>query len=434
MHTRRLAICVSWSLILFQALGCSLFRQPDPNEIPKSRFDTDLAGDSKKDPAEDGVLSLEAWSPSNVSKSIKKAIGQGPNRDYARDRFEQGRQAYFEAVNAEEPEKQKKFLLAASYYLTAAARWPDSGLEQDSLFMAAESYFFADHYAWANQQYEILVKKYPNSRYLETINTRRFAIAKFWLASAESDPLGGYSLNLTDQTKPYFDTDGYAFRVFNKIRVDDPIGNLADDATMAAANANFRRRKFVKADEFYTDLRKAFTESEHQFAAHYLGLKAKLESYMGSDYEGTSLDDAEKLITEMRRRFPAETDQPEELEYLEKSFAEIRYRKGERLWKMAEFYYRRAEYGPARYYWTRLEKEFDDTPFAKKAQERAQTVASQPDTQPKRFAWLESYFNTRDRLKPVLTKALKTPEEIQRAKAEKREETVAREDDGSTTR
>ena len=53
--------------------------------------------------------------------------------------------------------------------------------------------------------------------------------------------------------------------MFDKIRVDDPTGRLADDATLSLANENFTRRKFMKADEYYSDLRKAYPSSEHQF-------------------------------------------------------------------------------------------------------------------------------------------------------------------------
>jgi len=74
--------------------------------------------------------------------------------------------------------------------------------------------------------------------------------------------------------------------VFDKIRIDDPTGKLSDDATLAAANAYFAQGDFEKADQFYTDLRKTFPSSEHQFTAHFLGLKAKLLCYSGPDYSG----------------------------------------------------------------------------------------------------------------------------------------------------
>ena len=59
--------------------------------------------------------------------------------------------------------------------------------------------------------------------------------------------------------------------------------------------STFRRGSFIKADEYYTDLRKAYPTSEHQFLAHFLGMKAKLNSYQGPAYGGTVLDEAEKL-------------------------------------------------------------------------------------------------------------------------------------------
>ena len=45
---------------------------------------------------------------------------------------------------------------------------------------------------------------------------------------------------------------------------------------LAAANAYFAAADYFRADALYTDLRKAFPSSEHQFIAHFLGLKTKL--------------------------------------------------------------------------------------------------------------------------------------------------------------
>ena len=63
-------------------------------------------------------------------------------------------------------------------YEKAAARWPDSALQEDSLLMLGESHFFADRYPSAAEAYEMLVKKYPNSRYMDTVDKRRFSIGR----------------------------------------------------------------------------------------------------------------------------------------------------------------------------------------------------------------------------------------------------------------
>ena len=75
-----------------------------------------------------------------------------------------------------------------------------------------------------------------------------------------------------NQQRPWRDRHGHALRIYDKIRVDDPTGRLADDATLAAANEHFANGKFQKADDYFTDLRTAYPTSEHQFSAHFLGM------------------------------------------------------------------------------------------------------------------------------------------------------------------
>ena len=53
---------------------------------------------------------------------------------------------------------------AADNFKAAAAGWPDSALAQDALFAYAESLFFAESYPKANNAYEDLLRKYPNSK------------------------------------------------------------------------------------------------------------------------------------------------------------------------------------------------------------------------------------------------------------------------------
>jgi hypothetical protein len=83
-----------------------------------------------------------------------------------------------------------------------------------------------------------------------------------------------------------------------------PPANSPTTPRSPAANEYFQAGKYLRADEYYTDLRQAYPTSEHQFSAHFLGLKTKLMSYLGPNYSTNVLDDAEKLIKQMRRQFP----------------------------------------------------------------------------------------------------------------------------------
>ena len=231
-------------------------------------------------PGEPERLEWSDFSPDNIAKTTRKLTGRGPNRKLARQLYQRGRRRLPPGRRRSGPSGRRLFAAAAPQFAEAAERWPDSALAMDGLFMAGESYFFADDYPQANKHYEKLVKAFPNNRYMDVVDQRRFAIAKYWLDLNQREPRGGSTTSTSSTARgPGSDARGSGLRVFDKIRVDDPTGRFSDDATLAAANEHFWRGKFYKADEYYSDLRKAYPTSEHQFLAHFLGLKAKLNSY-----------------------------------------------------------------------------------------------------------------------------------------------------------
>ena len=384
--------------------GCSMFRADRSSiydvEYGAARDDINRVRQaSYEDEDEDRSIwdfGLDDLSPEKLTADAKKAVGQGPNKEVAERLLAEAKSLYDQA--AADPQSAKAaFGRAGGRFASAAERWPDSSLQEEALFYAGKSYFFADRYHDANEAYEKLIKFYPSTKYLDLAEAHRFSIAQYWLNLDEHDPESFYEVNMFDQSRPWRDKRGHAIRIFNKIRLDDPTGKLADDAALAAANAHFADGDFFRADQDYTDLRQAYPRSEHQFTAHFLGVRAKLASYDGPDYSGKPLDDAEDLIKQMRKRFPQECDQHHD--EIARAFAEVRYRQAERVWTEARYYDLRREFGAARIRYRALLEKYDDTPFAERARERIADTSDQPDVPPQRLAWLVNLFPPDDPLK-----------------------------------
>jgi outer membrane protein assembly factor BamD (BamD/ComL family) len=337
---------------------------------------------------------------------VRKLTQREPDPEKARQRYREAELEFQAAVAARrkgaETESRQAFGQAARKYREAAKRWPDSSLEEDALFWAAEGQFFADHYPKATKGYQELVKKYGNTRYMDRVASRQFAVAEYWLDLEKRDSTWPVTPNLTDNRRPRFDTFGNALKLFDRIRFDDPAGKLSDDATMAAANANFLAGKYQRADTLYGDLRESFPSSQHQFNAHMLGLKCKLLIYEGPQYDGTVLVEAEELIKRMFRLFPNEAES--QRQYLENAMGDVRLRKAQREWVMAQYYDRRKEYRAARYYYELVRRDYSDTNLAKEAQTRMDQIAKLPDVPPQRMAWLADLFPTTDEAKPLITR------------------------------
>ena len=155
-----------------------------------------------------------------------------------------------------------------------------------------------------------------------------------------------------------------------------------------------------RADEYYTDLRRTFPSSEHQFRAHFFGLKSKLEAYQGPDYSANALNKAEKLVDQIRKQFPADAEK--EHEYLTREAARIRYLKAERDWLMAQRWDQRAEYGAARHYYLALMTDYRDTPFGESAEQRLGEIGGLPEIPPQPLSWLVAAFPAEEDVKPIL--------------------------------
>jgi outer membrane protein assembly factor BamD (BamD/ComL family) len=408
----RITACALAALLLVP--GCATLWPKKEDESFSSRLNSysreGVKQASAEEPAEDPKpLSWSDFSIDNLGKTSKRLTGQGEDRNLARQLYREGYDLFQQAKTADPHRKADIFAMAAPKFAAAADRWPDSQLAMDGLYMAGESAFFADEYVLANTYYEKLVKAFPNNRYLDQVDKRRFSIARFWLQTNHEHPEPFYYMNYTNKVRPWRDIRGHGLRIFDKIRIDDPTGKLADDATLAAANEHFEAGRFYKADDYYTDLRKAYPTSEHQFLAHFLGVKSKLNSYMGPAYGGTALDECEKLIKQTRRQFPVEAER--EREYLDKAAAEIRYRKAEQLMHLARYYDRRAEYRAAEHYYARVVREFRDTPLATKSEERIGQIAGLPPVPPQKLPWLIAILPESDKVKPLLKASQKAQAE-----------------------
>lgn len=334
----------------------------------------------------------EKYSIDNWGKNFKAMIGQGPNKKIAKEAYDIGKKLFSEAEALTAAKKtadaSKKYLEAGPYFVTAADRWPDSNLEEDALFMRAECYFFADGYVDAEDVYQQLATKYPNTRYLDTLCEREFKIAYYWQELYKANP--GYGVNLTDKTRPWTDADGHAVRVYENIRLNAPRGRLADDAVMAAANIHFLGGNFSDADHLYGVLRNDYPKSEHLQDAFMLGKQCKIKLYQGEEYDDKPLIEAGELIDQILVNFP--TLPRDERERLITEKAKIKADRALRDWTTAQFYESGDYYRGAKFYYQKICKEFPDTPFSAKAQERLAAIKDKPDNPPDRYEFLNYIF------------------------------------------
>jgi outer membrane protein assembly factor BamD (BamD/ComL family) len=324
---------------------------------------------------------IPGFDPKNVYAQAKTAVGLGPNEQIAQVAFDDAEKLFAE----------RRFKQAAKKYKEAADRWPNSTLEQEAMFKLADSYFFDDRYIQARDAYDALVSKYPNTRHLDLLVRREWEIARYWEAYEEKHPDWVLTPNAIDKTRPWFDTIGHAIKTYESIRLNDPTGPWADDAIMATANIYFRRGRYQDADIQYSQLRSEYPRSEHQFEAHILGLQSKLRKYQGPDYDGAPLEEAEKLVKQLRTQFAGQMS-ADDRERLRNVQAQLNLAQAERTMRMAKYYDDTKYYGPARDYYNELIAKHPSSPLAEQARTRLAEIQDEPAQPPKPLAWLVDQF------------------------------------------
>ena len=343
---------------------------------------------------------LNRLDPRNIVKQIKRATGKGPSRQRARENFQKAESTYREALNSDGEARQRKLQDAAKLYASAATNWPNSAIEENAMFKVGECYYFVDEYSKANDGFGKLLKSYPNTRYLDLISARRFKIAEYWLNEHIQEKKRRLQLNLTDHTLPRLDSFGHAVKLFDRIRIDDPAGKLADDATIAAANAHFRAGKYRRAEELYADLRQAFPDSKHQFEAHLLGLKCHLLNYQGPNYDPLMLKEADQLAKQIKRQFRQQYVRQREM--IDRTHAEVHARLAEQDWNRAQYYQRRGEYRGAQHYYDKIISSFPTTDIARSAREQVAKIDDKAQQPPARLSSMWKYFDDRNEDLPAL--------------------------------
>jgi outer membrane protein assembly factor BamD (BamD/ComL family) len=353
---------------------------PPDNTGPAPSAPIVVAPVSPKKSDEDNEWDFSHLAPDYTWKKFKEAMGFGPDQRLAKAAYDQG-QILYNAKNYEE---------AAKQFYTASWRWPDSSMEEDAMFLEGESYFFADNYGAAQDAYVNLLKAHDNTRYLDTVISRLFLIATYWEQLDINAHYWPVVPNVTDRTKPWFDTLGNALACYQAVWLHDPTGPLADAALFRVANAHFRRGEWEDAAEHYDILRKNHPKSKYQKAAHLMELQAKMRIYQGPKYSIVPLNEAQEIADQALKQFPGQLG--EEEQRVRAARAVLFEQRAEREWVMAQYYDNKSEYRAAREYYKVLLEKYPLTSFGQQARKRIEEISNEPDEPPNHFAWLTGLF------------------------------------------
>lgn len=288
-----------------------------------------------------------------------------------------------------------EYAAAAKRYEKIAEKYKDTSAGEEAQYRLAECWFALKRYPAAQDGFDQLFVDYPSTRYVQPATQRLYEIAQNWLDLADPahrskirtvsaaevvyeppedapPPPSAPSLrwrmlpNLTDRSRPFFDTQGRALKALKGIWLNDPTGPLADDALMATATYYLRQEDYVEADRYLNILRDEYPDSPHIKDAFLLGSHVRLMSYQGPSYDGTSLQGADKLTAQSLNMFPDSQERPQLREDLQK----IHLLKAQRLWHRILYYEQKQSDRAVGLTCVQLMNEFPETRFADMARDR----------------------------------------------------------------
>lgn len=269
-------------------------------------------------------------------------------------------------------------------------------IEEDALFMVAECQFAQKRYSWAQDSYDELLERYPSSRHLDDATRRLFDIAHTWMGVPGADEQGHVELasgellrtnprtgskdfdkpsflNLTDATRPRFDTAGRALQALESIWLNDANGPLADDALMLTANYHLQTGDFVEAARVYQLLREQYPDSPHFKDAYVLESHVRLAAYEGPGYDAKGLVESKELKQSALELFPDLT--PAQRAMLDKELQNIAAAEERREWHKVEFYKSKGDDVAVALHCNKLLNRYPDSKYAKAAQQELEAIA-----------------------------------------------------------
>ncbi|MCA8992628.1 MAG: tetratricopeptide repeat protein [Planctomycetaceae bacterium] len=277
-------------------------------------------------------------------------------------------------------------------------------IEEDALFMIAETQFALEDFTDAQDSYDDLLNRYPSTRHLDQTTQQLFRIARYWLDFPEdinsegeaeiqlagNEELTGKSVkfadhsstlkqiaiipNLTDRTRPTFDTYGRGLQALRSIWLHDPTGPLADDALMLSANHHLRSKNYEDAARDYRLLRENYPDSPHYKDAYVLGSHVTFASYQGSAYDNRALEEAKELKQAALQMFPDIS--PEQRQRLQEELQVLQVAEEARIWDRVEFYEAKGVPESMALYCNMLINRHPDSPFADKARLKLNELAA----------------------------------------------------------
>ena len=255
-----------------------------------------------------------------------------------------------EFATAKKAFDQGDYAMAEKLFYALAKREVKKGSPwgEKAQYWLAETQFRRERYVDANDSFEILIKKYPGTEYVDKLVAREFQIAQIWLSNEDPKAKPADWKSHFDGRRPMIDSGSYAVKTLDHVRLHDPQGPLADDAALRTADHYHNVGDYETAAVYYDQLIAEHPKSEYLERAQLSSIDSKMKGYIGPEYDITGLEQAQDTIQKTMTNFPERRATAEGLyhtsdliidQFAERAYTTARYYVRARQPVAAEYYY-----------------------------------------------------------------------------------------------
>ncbi|MDX2039585.1 MAG: outer membrane protein assembly factor BamD [Isosphaeraceae bacterium] len=280
-----------------------------------------------------------------------------------------------ELAAAQKDAQEGRFAPAEAAFARIAKKRKGTPWGEKAQFYLAESQFKRGQFVNAHDSYEILIKDYPGTDFLDELVKREYEIGITWLAAAEGSLEPDKQPGIQDRIIgkfPVVDTGGHGIKALEHVRLHDPIGPLSDDAAFRTAEYYAKIRDYETAALYYDQLITDHPKSPLLQKAQLASIDAKLKAYIGPKYDGRNLESARDLVKMSMTTFPEKTESADKLY---KTLDVISDQEAERAYRVGDYYMRTGKVTSAEYYFGMVIAKWPKNEWAKKAKENMAVLA-----------------------------------------------------------
>jgi outer membrane protein assembly factor BamD (BamD/ComL family) len=281
--------------------------------------------------------------------------------------------AAMKLINANQLEDAERLLKVVADRETKKA----SPYGEKAQFWLAETQFRLQKYVKAHDNFELLVKKYPGTEYVDKLVAREFQIAQIWLAyeDPKAKPLDWKAH--FDGRAHLVDSSSYAVKALEHVRLHDPQGPLADDAALRMADHYHTSGDFESAALYYDQLINdpEHRKSEYRERALLSSIDSKMKAYIGPEYDVAGLEQAQDTIAKTFQEYPERRASAEGL-YHTSDLIKDQY--AERAYTVAMYYLKINKAAAAEYYFGMVIARWPESKWAGESRKEMLKVAKMP--------------------------------------------------------